>query len=451
MEMGIEAQKWLWGWLVIIAILFWHPWTKHERGIGLVFAYLLNLWVTHWPGAFIQILPWYSSSKMDVVEVGFIQSSYGMIAFIAGALLFRPILGKWLNRQRFQENGEEKSSTKATMNVRLPSIYIFIGLVSYLVLVPLLHGLPTVTAFISATIQLLIVGLCLGCWRSWQINGARGIINWLIASSFLPIGSVLFHGFLGYGVSAFLVVLCFLAMIFKPRWILLIVAAIIGYIGFSVYVTYMRDREEIREIVWGGEALSQRVERIATTFKEFEWFDIYNYDHLTRVDTRLNQTFLIGAAVLYLDEGGHEFAKGETLLQAVTALVPRVIWRDKPVRAGSPELVSTYTGQTFAEGTSVGIGQVMEFYINFGTKGVVIGFLILGFLISLFDQAAFQALTDGNWRRFTIWQLAGIGFLQVGGSLVEVTATVGSSIGTAIIVNRYVLPIFLKESQMRSS
>ena len=89
----------------------------------------------------------------------------------------------------------------------------------------------------------------------------------------------------------------------------------------------------------------------------------------------MNQNQLVGAAVQYLESGYAPFATGDTLIQSALAIIPRAIWPDKPVFAGSPGLVTQYTGIQFAAGTSVGVGQVLEFYINFGSPGVVGGFL----------------------------------------------------------------------------
>src|SRR5205814_7729697 len=100
--------------------------------------------------------------------------------------------------------------------------------------------------------------------------------------------------------------------------------------------------------------------------------------HRGAIDRRLNQNFLVGAAAASLESGQVEYASGATLGNMIVALIPRAIWPDKPAVGGGGSVVADFTGIEFAEGTSVGAGQVLEFYVNFGTWGVIGGFLLLG-------------------------------------------------------------------------
>jgi len=214
------------------------------------------------------------------------------------------------------------------------------------------------------------------------------------------------------------------------------VSLLAAYIGMSLYVTYMRDRDDIRMVVWGGESASARLSRLRDTFTNLELFDINNVDHLQRVDMRMNQNYLVGMAVENLKRHPDEFAGGETIWQALLAPIPRSLWPDKPFVAGSGDLVSRFTGIQFAEGTSVGIGQVMELYVNFATTGVFAGFILLGAVLAYVDAQAAHYRHIGDWYRFTLWFLPGLSLLQLGGSLVEVTSTAGAAVVVALILNR---------------
>jgi hypothetical protein len=200
----------------------------------------------------------------------------------------------------------------------------------------------------------------------------------------------------------------------------------------------MRDRESIREVVWTGQSLVERLQRVQLTLSEFEWFDLHNRDHLVRIDDRLNQNLLVGAAVQYMDAGLARFAYGWTIYEGFIAVIPRAIWPTKPVVAGSGTLVTQYTGIPFAAGTAVGIGHVMEAYISFGTVGVLCGFVIVGAIVGAIDRAAGQRLWVGDLSGFLRWFLPGLGFLQVGGSVVELTSTVAAAVLAAWLVNRLV-------------
>jgi hypothetical protein len=197
----------------------------------------------------------------------------------------------------------------------------------------------------------------------------------------------------------------------------------------------MRDRGEIRQAVWGGRSFSDRVDQVSTTFGKLEWLDLSNKDHLNRIDYRLDQSFLVGAAVTRLSDIGG-YAHGETFWEALLALIPRAIWPDKPIQAGSGNVVSQYTGIQYSAGTSVGVGHVMECYINFGTMGVIVGFLILGAIVTVLDLQASERLGSGDLHGFVMWYLPGLSFLQVGGSFIEVTSSAAASIFVAFLANK---------------
>jgi hypothetical protein len=177
---------------------------------------------------------------------------------------------------------------------------------------------------------------------------------------------------------------------------------------------------------------------MAHPLANFEWFDPLVDRHLFSIDHRLNQNIFVGAAVQNLSDYG-DYAYGKTIGEALLALVPRAVWPDKAIVAGSGDLVSQYTGFRFSEGTSVGIGQVMECYINFGAIGVVSGFLLLGTLVTILDRMAAQRLVSGDWQGFVLWYLVGLSCLQVGGSFVELVGCAGASVVIVLLMNRYVL------------
>lgn len=413
------------GLLVLMAVVRTR---RNTPGAGLTVAYLVSLSLIHWTGAAIYLLPAFQDQDSRFTQLGFEQSLYGVAAFAFGALVFTPLLA---NRGLLRRPTERHRPDS-----RLPKAYIVAGVIFYMLSASFLGRLPTAMAIVSTGQQLVVAGLCLCCWKARQEGDIRKLAGWLCLSLLMPFATLITQGFLGYGIGALLVVLVFVSTFVRSPFKVAIVSIPIIYLGLSVFVNYMRDRNDIRASVWGGESFSDRIDKVAETAATFEWFDPANPEHLQRVDSRLNQNALVGAAVARLSETDG-YARGETLWDALVALIPRALWPDKPVSAGSGYLVTRFTGIEFDKNTSVGIGQAMEFYANFGTLGVVIGFMIMGVIITTLDWQAGQSLARSDLHGFVLWFLPGIALLQVGGQLVELTASAAGSLVAALIVNKY--------------
>jgi hypothetical protein len=416
-------------WIAAVALIIYSQLRAQLSTVGLGVMYLLNLALTHFLGGIIYLLPWYSTAMIENVERGFEATTLGVLAFTLGNAFVTPLIVKITGWPRVQ-------TTRQRPEKRLAFAYLATALSCYFVLIPLWGNIPTLGAVLNCGWTLMVVGLCLLVWHAYQQGAQRRMFFWLIATIFLPFTTVITQGFLGYGAAAAMVVLTFAAGFYRPRWQVAIAATLCVFLCLSVYVTYMRDRSDIREAVWGGESFSRRLDRLSTTFSQAELFDIYNQDHLALIDIRLNQNYLVGAAIEYMAHDRVSFANGQTIWQSILALVPRIIWPNKPFEAGGQGVVTRYTGIVFAEGTSVGVGQVMEFYINFGYMGIIVGFLVLGIIIGLLDKFAVARLKEGDWQGFALWFLPGLGLLQVGGSLGEMTSTAGASFVAALIINR---------------
>ncbi|MFN7918891.1 MAG: hypothetical protein U0Q16_02270 [Bryobacteraceae bacterium] len=413
-------------WLPLVAVVVGMSFSRKRPASGLVAAYTFQMWLLYWLGAMIHCLPWCELPESDLTFLGFQQATCAMTAFVAGCLAAPLLLGSSLERVR--------AAHAVSPDYKLPVFYFCSGLVAYAVLVPLIGRIPSLNALTSVGSQLIVVGICLGCWSAWLVRSQRRLVNWLLAALLLPAATILAQGFLGYGTMALALVLVFVARFVQPRWLLPVAGLAALYGGLSFYSAYMRDRNEIRASVWGGEAASSRIARLRETVLSIEPFDFRNGEHLERVDGRINQNGLVGAAVTFLAATG-EYARGETLWTAALGLIPRAIWPDKPQSGGSGDWVSRFTGITFAQGTSVGIGPVLELYANFTTWGVVIGFAILGLLLRFLDIASGGSLEAGRWRQFAAYFLVGVSCLNVSGSFVEVTSSVVASACCAKLVN----------------
>lgn len=440
MEIERELRTLLLVWAAGATLLVFRHW-RNGSGVGLVFTYILTLAAMHWLAPLIYLVPWYLGGRLDFTVEGLRQSTYALGAFAVGAEV-----GLVLLRRRGLGVGDAAIDEEPPRPVdpHLINMYLLVGAVLYVIVFPLAGRLPSATAIVSTGSTLAVVAVCLKCWNAVMTERRRHLWLWLAATATLPIVTVVGQGFLGYGLAAMLTVFAFVASFYRPRWRVVLLGLFVGYLGLSVYVTYMRDRADIREVVWSGGAMEERMSQLGSTLANVEFFDPDSEDHLRRVDLRLNQDLLIGAAVTYLEEGSADFARGATFRDAVLALIPRAIWPNKPIVAGSGDLVSNYTGFLFAEGTSVGIGQVLESYVNFAEFGVVGVFLLIGGVLVVVDRMAWVHLAGGNVNRFVLFYLPGLSLLQIGGSLVEVTTTAAAGLVVAVMLNR-AAPLLTKD------
>ncbi|AFZ27934.1 hypothetical protein Cylst_5959 [Cylindrospermum stagnale PCC 7417] len=429
---------WLFVWVVVVILVCRSLWNKKLPSTGLPLIYLLNLSILHFIGGLIYALPWYkpqsayllnSDFSLTNTYLGFNQTVYGVIGFGLGSTILAPWLLKVLKPSCLSEFHRQP-------NLKLAKTYIELGLFFTFVLYPILAKIPSFSALSTSGISLFIVGLCLAFWKAWYMSDKQAFRLWLAITCSLPLFTVLILGFIGFGAAAALVVLIFVFNFYRPRWKVIVIALLALVFGLSVFVTYFRDRNEIRAKVWGGQSASSRLEQFWQTASTFELINLSKQEHLEVIDIRLNQNVLVGQAVSYITSSKVDYAGGATLVQAAISVVPRLLWPDKPVVGGSGDLVSIYTGIKFADGTSVGVGSVLEFYINFGSWGVVLGFVVLGTVIRIIDIVAGKKLIYGNWVGFTSWFLPGLGMIQPGGSLSEVVATTSASIVLVSIINQ---------------
>src|SRR5438132_9460567 len=84
-------------WMAVAIVTVYNQWRRENTGAGLVLAYLLNLWLIHWPGAAVYLLPWNALHDQSTVEAGFQQATYAVIGLGIGSILFAPLCRRVLN------------------------------------------------------------------------------------------------------------------------------------------------------------------------------------------------------------------------------------------------------------------------------------------------------------------------------------------------------------------
>jgi hypothetical protein len=419
---------WLAVWTATGAAVVFFSLRGRSPTSGLAVAYVFAFGLIHWLPALVYSLPWYVPAHDPAIErLGFQQSTFALLAFAAGTGLVAMAM-----RRTHVEAGNGVAPNPG-ITPRAGKVYLVAGAVAYVVSSTGHAALPSLQGLVALGQYLFLVGLCILCWNAWRSGRPGRMWLWFSVGLAMPVVTIAKQGFLFYGATAVLILFCFVLGFLGSQRSVVLPTLVIAYVGLSVFLTYFRDRPQIRQSVWGGQTLAIRVTQLKTTASSFDWFNPKNQAELDRINGRLDQNYLVGSAVSHLTFTG-QFAHGTTLVDALLGFIPRAVWTSKPVRAGGSQIVTEFTGITFLGGTSVGPGPVMELYGNYGTGGVVAGFVLIGAVLALLDRTAARHLRTGNDALFVLSFLLGISLLQVADAFVNVALTMGEVVAIVAVI-----------------
>lgn len=276
-----------------------------------------------------------------------------------------------------------------------------------------------------------MLGVMLGLRSALQRGDVSRAALWGGALMVYPTLMLLLGGFISYGAAAVIIVGGIAAISTASTSRVLLALTVTTFLGVSVFVNYFAHRNEIRDAVWGGAPMEQRIDATFNIFRGFAWIDTTNSDHLTALHERLNQNYFVGIAAERIEQGQVSYLYGRSIWEGILALVPRAIWPEKPVFGGSPKIVMEMTGLVLDEDTSWGVGNVMEFHINFGIPGLVLGFLGLGWLLGFLDRRAAESDRSGELGKVFFYFLPAVALIQPIGSMVELAGGVAAALVAA--------------------
>jgi hypothetical protein len=381
---------------------------RDRVSLGLPIAYLCSLLLIHVPGAFAHIAGRDFLLHTDLIEIGMRFTALGSMCFVAGVWLAHFSTPKMPIRREADRD-------------HFWWFCLLGGWSLIFALSPLYH-IPSISAAVEKGGGIWMLGVMLGLRAACQRRDLKRIAIWLGALMVYPVLMLLLGGFLSYGSAAVIVVCAALTISTRNYWQVIIGITVFVFLSLSVFVNYFGHRNDIREQVWGGAPLEARIDSVADTVRGFQWFDPNDRKHLIALDERLNQNYFVGLAARRIQLGLADYLEGDSVWQGLLSLVPRVLWPDKPVFGGSPAIVSKMTGLHLSPTTSFGVGNVMEFQINFGIPGVVIGFFVLGWVIGTLDIKAAVAEARGDLGGTILFFLPCVALIQPGGSIVELTS-----------------------------
>jgi hypothetical protein len=394
---------------VCLAAFLWLLWLlRRDRiSLGLPVAYLYSLLLIHVPGAFAHAVGRDLFLHSDLVEMAMRFTALGSVCFVLGvwwARLWRPAIPirRDVDRRRF-------------------GLFCLIGGWICVYALSPLYDIPSFNAVGEKGGAIWMLGVLLGLQSAFQRGDRKWILIWVGALLVFPVGMLVAGGFLSYGSAAIILACSALTVSTQRYWKVVLGIAVFTFVSLSIFVTYFEHRTEIRKQVWGGAPLNARIDSVVDAFTNFQLFDPSDEHHLVALNQRLNQNYYVGLAARRIERGQAQYLKGESFWEGLFALVPRVFWPDKPVYGGSPQIVSKMTGLRFNRDTSIGVGNVMEFQINFGIPGVVIGFFLLGWAIGKLDLKAAIAERQGELGTAILFFLPCVAMIQPNGSIVEIT------------------------------
>lgn len=404
-------------WIALFVMLLARAWFGKTLVAGLGICHLFNLAIIHFFTEFFVG----DSNELSLVDRLVGQNGYKVTGIAILGLIIAFLCTQIFKRFIWDPQKYKASSkTQYLPNENIPLLAVLYGLITYFILTRVLSFIPSITSILSSGLALATTGISAFYFIIFKKYGPVSALAASSLSVFFPIFTLLLGGFMGFGVFAVLSLLCFMIAFHKPRWQIVLVTPFVFFMGLSLYPSYMKARVDIRKKVWGESDYSERVSAtLEGLLENWQWFDPTDPDQLVSMNDRLNQNILVGYSYDYLRGGSAEFANGETLMNGVLALIPRFIWTDKNIKAGSGQMVTKYAGIVVPESTSIGIGNVMELYINFGLNGVFFGFFIIGTAIYWFDEISGVALEINNFQLFFLFFIMAQSFMNVIGSFVE--------------------------------
>lgn len=400
---------------VCMASLFVLIWLlrSSQVSLGLPIAYLSMLLLIHVPGAIAHMVDLNDVLRLhEITAIGIGLTAIGTACFVVGVGI---------------------AHFRATRPVPKPatrSIFWKFCLIGgwFITSVSFVIKVPSITALLTRGGPVWMLAILLALRSAIKRGDRVAKWRWFAALSAYPLLILLLGGFLSFGSMAVLIVLSGLAVTTRSTMRVALSVVGLGVFGISVFLSYFEHRDSIRAAVWGGQSTEARIDASMAAVYDISFFNPSNPRHLQALDARLNQNFFVGLAAARLDNGRVEYLHGRSLTEGAMALVPRALWADKPVTAGSPKIVSEMTGLQLSPTTSFGVGNVMEFYINFGVAGVIIGFLALGYILGRLDRQAATADAVGDLGGTFMYFLIAVALIQPNGSIVEMVGGGGAAL-----------------------
>jgi hypothetical protein len=405
--------------LICLLSLAWLIWLLRARkvSLGLPIAYLLAVLLIHVPGAYVHFVADDMLGNAEYVARGIYFTAIASVFFVAGV---------WWSHFR-----KPRMQPGNLLNQHDFFLFCAMGGWIFIMLFRVFRSVPSVAALIDKGSQIWILGVLLGLQSALARRSPKGFLKWSVIAAAFPAMTLLFSGFLSRATSSLFMACCGMMITSKSYLRVVLVTAAGTVVLMNLFLNYFLIRDDLRGMINSGSGFEDRIDKLMGAIDNFQIFDSRDLEHLAAFDKRLNQNYFEGLAAARIEQGSVDYLHGFSVWQAVISLVPRAIWPSKPVYGGSPETVAQMTGLPLATNTAWGVGHVMEFQINFGIPGLVVGFFLIGWLLGALDREATRSLMRGDYGAGIMYFLPATGLIFPEGSLVEMASGAAAGLAAA--------------------
>lgn len=332
----------------------------------ILIVYYIQLVLAPWYQYFNEQYSPVASHMTRLPQEYFLFSVLSYIALFAGLFFFSFMMDPNMEEIQIEEKLQKRFVPLLDMLIILG--FIFIPLGKYLgFMATLISNLRFVALFIYIILKL----------PNWK---KRFWIVFLIQIVF-AIKGAMFH--------ELIIWTCFACLIYLyKKKISFIKVICVLFLFFSVIFVTEPVKSEYREKIWFGtgsdvgKSLAGNVSiYFGLILKRFRSPDLFfDKEGIGRIASRLNQGWITDMILDWVPRK-EPFCRGETVIRAMyESPSPRILLTSK-LKAGGKEYFERFTGHTLWGNTSMNLGILGEFYVNFGKIGAILAVFLYGVLI----------------------------------------------------------------------
>jgi len=309
-------------------------------------------------------------------SIVFISTALGLLAFCVGVMIV------WVPLRRTAESVALRPIHDLPwLSERLILTFAGVSIGIYALFLTVL-GITTLRSIWSALTELLKYTLLLATIYALTRRNYRPLLLTLVIFVPLVLYQAVFTGFISFAglfLLQLLMVVCFWRGV--RLWSFLLMLAGLTMMA-SLVIGWLNSRSLIREGYLDDLGATERITVFLQEFNYVNPLAMQPTEIQAAVFERIDMTSILTAQVRQ-QPTFTPFTYGVDLLpDLAVALVPRVLWPDKPVIAGGNVFVSGFTGIVFDEDTSVGLPYQFELYSMGGTPAVIVGLFLLGLAVA---------------------------------------------------------------------